>query len=268
MQAPALYIAFAAGLLSFLSPCVLPLVPSYLGYLSGTAVIAARAGVTAGGAATMSRTQARWIVMAHALMFVLGFTIIFVVVIGGLAGALSTALRENKPIIDKILGLVLIIFGLQMMGLINISFLNYTRRLGDQMRPHGNASYFRSLLIGMGFAAGWTPCFGPTIGLIFTMGMNGQQWEAILPAIVYSLGLGIPFLLAALAMGQISTGIKKITRRMYSLKLGNWTIIDQVNIVSLISGALIVLMGLLVLTDSLTRLGTLFPNTQFFNINL
>jgi cytochrome c-type biogenesis protein len=263
MQAPTLYLAFFAGLLSFLSPCVLPLVPAYLGYLSGTAVITARTGVSAEGTAAMSRNSARWTVMTHALVFVLGFTFVFVVIIGGLAGALSTVLRDNKETIEKILGVLLVIFGLQMMGLINISFLNYTRRLGDQMRPQGNVSYFRSLLIGMGFAAGWTPCIGPTLGLIFTMGLNGQQWQALLPALAYSLGLGIPFMLAALALGQISTGIKRLTRRMYSFKLGNWTLIDQVNIVSLVSGVLIVLMGLLVLTGSLTVLNQWFPTSPF-----
>lgn len=263
MNAPELYVAFFAGLLSFLSPCVLPLVPAYLGYLSGTTVMATSAGMAGGGTATMSKSAARWVVMSHALVFVLGFSFVFIVLIGGLAGALSDVLRENKRLIEQIMGTVLIVLGLQMIGLINISFLNYTRRIGDQIRPKGNASHIRSLLTGMGFAAGWTPCLGPTIGLIFTMGLNGQQGEALLPAALYSLGLGLPFLLAGLALGQVSSVIKKLTRKMYSLKLGNWTVIDQVNVVSLVSGVLIIIMGLLVVTGSLTLLNQWFPTSPF-----
>src|SRR6478735_3664914 len=110
-SSPALYIAFLAGLLSFLSPCVLPLVPAYLGYLSGTAVMVARGGASSESTAAMSRASARWTVLAHALVFVVGFTIIFVVVIGGLAGALSDVLRENKLLINQVMGVLLVIFG-------------------------------------------------------------------------------------------------------------------------------------------------------------
>ena len=261
MQVPNLFVAFIAGLLSFLSPCVLPLVPAYIGYLGGTTVIAARASALAGnGSIAASKASVRWTVMTNAFLFVLGFTLVFVVVIGGLAGALSETLSGNR-LVGQVMGVVLIVLGLQMIGAINIPFLNYTRRVGDQIRPmgNGNASYIKSLLIGMGFAAGWTPCIGPTLGLVLTLGKNGQQWEALLPAFAYSLGLGIPFLITAMAMGQVSTGLKKLTRRMYSLKLGRWTVIDQVNIISLISGALIIFMGVLVATDALTLLNQWFP---------
>ena len=263
-ETPTLLIAVLAGLLSFLSPCVLPLVPAYIGYLSGTAMATARAGrPAADGTAAMSVATARWIVMAHAFLFVLGFTFVFVVVIGGLAGALSELLRTNKLLVAQVMGLLLVVFGFHMLGVINIPFLNYTRRLGDQVKPQANLGYLRSLLIGVGFGAGWTPCIGPTLGAIFTLALNGQEGQAFPLFLAYSLGLGIPFLLAGLAMGQISTALKKITRRMYSLKLGNWTVIDQVNVVSLVSGLLLIAMGLLVFTGSLTRLA---PAINFFNL--
>src|SRR5438067_9585713 len=114
MHAPELYVAFFAGLLSFLSPCVLPLVPAYLGYLSGTSVRATRPGAgisgggSAGGAATMSRSRAsaRWIIMAHSLVFVFGFSFVFVVFIGGLAGALSDVLKDHKVLVERVMGTI------------------------------------------------------------------------------------------------------------------------------------------------------------------
>ncbi|HEX9987905.1 MAG TPA: cytochrome c biogenesis protein CcdA [Chloroflexia bacterium] len=251
MEAPSLFIALIAGLVSFLSPCVLPLVPAYIGYMGGSTVMSARAAV-AGGNTTASTAAARWTALSHALIFVLGFTIVFVVIIGGLAGAFSIVLKQNIRILQWIMGVLLIVFGLHMIGAINIPFLNYTRRL--ELRPASNLGYLRSFLIGMGFGIGWTPCIGPTLGIIFTLAINGQEGQAFLPAIAYSMGLGIPFILTALAMGQISAFLKKLTRRTYSLRIGNFTLIDEVNVVSLISGILLIAMGLLVITNSIAIL--------------
>ncbi len=256
MESPALYVAFFAGLLSFLSPCVLPLVPAYIGYLSGSAVTVARGG----GTATMTQTTARWIVLANAFLFVLGFTIVFAI-IGNLAGAFSTALASNRRMVQYVAGAMLVVFGLHMVGLIRIQFLDYTRRL--DVRPANNLGYVRSFLIGLGFGVGWTPCIGPTLGLIFTLAMSGNTGDAFLPFIAYSIGLGVPFLLTALAMGQISGALKRLTRRSFSLKLGGVTLIDQVNIVSLVSGALLIIMGVLVFTNSVTVLA---PSLTWFNV--
>ncbi len=258
-QAPTLFVAFFAGLVSFLSPCVLPLVPAYIGYLSGAAVKDARAGVSSGGAAVAPRISARWIVVLHALTFVIGFTLVFAA-IGNLAGVFSQVLATNKIWVQRVAGIMLFVFGLHMIGLIRIPFLDYTRRL--DVRPSANLGYLRSLLIGAGFGIGWTPCIGPALGLIFTLSINGKQNEAFLPFIAYALGLGIPFMATAFAMGQISSGLKKISRRGYSLKLGNWTAIDRVNVISLVSGALLIIMGLLIATNSLT---TLIPSENWFN---
>ncbi len=258
MQAPTLALAFFAGLISFLSPCVLPLVPAYIGYLSGSAVKDARAGVS-GGAIAASRISPRWIVVLHALTFVIGFTLVFAA-IGGLAGVFSHALAQNRIWVQRIAGVMLFIFGLHMIGFIRIPFLDYTRRL--DIRPSTNLGYLRSLLIGAGFGVGWTPCIGPTLGLIFTLSIQGKQSEAFLPFLAYAFGLGIPFMAAAFAMGQISSALKKISRRGYSLKIGSWRAIDDVNIVSLVSGALLVIMGLIVATNSLTLFA---PTTNWFN---
>ncbi len=258
MESPALYVAFLAGLLSFLSPCVLPLVPAYIGYLGGAAVPVAR-GTAMSGEATMSQTTARWIVLANALLFVLGFTLVFAL-IGNLAGALSSLLAEHRREIQYVAGGMLVIFGLHMVGLIRIQFLDYTRRL--DVRPTAKLGYLRSFLIGLGFGVGWTPCIGPTLGLIFTLALNGNQADAFLPFVAYSVGLGIPFIATALAMGRISTALKRLTRRSFSFKLGGWKVVDQVNIVSLVSGVLLILMGALIFTNSLTILA---PNTTWIN---
>ncbi len=273
VEAPSLFIALLAGIVSFLSPCVLPLVPAYIGYMSGSTLAAARGGsvgMSSAGATSMPTGSTvptfraappiaqRWIVMVHALLFVLGLTVVFVVVIGGLAGTFSYLLKEKKLILQQVMGLLLVIFGLHTIGAINVPFLNYTRRL--DMRPAENLGYLRSFLIGAAFGIGWTPCVGPTLGAIFTLALNGEEGQAFLPALAYSLGLGIPFLLTALAMGRVSSGLKKLTRRSYSLRVGNRTLIREVNVVSLVSGLLLMIMGLLVFTNSLTILTTFAPN--------
>src|SRR4051794_8959333 len=307
--------AFAAGVLSFLSPCVLPLVPAYIGYLGGSVVRTGRGSAppnrpmrprtatnanamqaapavadggmsgppttvasaavvsqTMGGAVAVPRPEdmerpaasarraaerpraaaasaSRWIVLTHAIVFVLGFTLVFAI-IGGLIGSARDLLLSENPlfhvsnrrILQYVMGALLIVFGLHMVGFINIRFLNYERRLGDKMRPGPKLSYLRSFLIGLGFGLGWTPCIGPTLGLIFSLSLNGQQGEAVLPFLAYSIGLGIPFMLTALAMGRISTFLKRLTRRSYSLRFGGWTLIDRVNIVSIVSGLLLIIM--------------------------
>jgi cytochrome c-type biogenesis protein len=208
----------------------------------------------------------RWIVLTHAIVFVLGFTLVFAIIGGLLGSARDLLLTENpifhtsnRRILQYIMGVLLVVFGLHMIGLINIPWLNYERRLGDKMRPGANLSYVRSFLIGLGFGLGWTPCIGPTLALIFGLAMNGEQGQAILPFLAYSIGLGLPFMLTALAMGSISKGLKRLTRYSYTLKVGKWTAIDRVNVVSLISGGLLIVMGMLIFSNLLEVLAPALP---------
>jgi cytochrome c-type biogenesis protein len=187
--------------------------------------------------------------MLHALLFVVGLTFVFVVVIGGLAGALSDFLQRNRREVQYVMGGVLIIFGLHMMGAINIPFLNYTRRL--DIRPSQKVGYVRSLLIGMAFGVGWTPCIGPVLSSIFFLAANRSEWEAFPLFLAYSLGLGVPFLITAFATGQIAGWLKKITRRSFTFKIGSFTVLRQVNAISLVSGVLLIFMGVLIATNSL-----------------
>jgi cytochrome c-type biogenesis protein len=214
----------------------------------------------------------RWMTVTHAIVFVLAFSLVFAV-IGGVVGSFRDVFlgynplfptTTNRRILEYIMGALLVVFGLHMIGLINIPFLNYERRLGDKLRPGATLSYARSFLIGLGFGIGWTPCVGPTLGLIFGLAINGQEGQAVLPFIAYSIGLGVPFIAAALAMGQISTFLKKVTRRGYSLRIGNWKAIDRVNVVSLVSGLLLVVMGVFIFTDLVTLLAPNLPG--FFNV--
>lgn len=254
MEAPSLFIAFLAGLLSFVSPCVLPLIPAYVGYLGGSVVTNAR---RTRAEAAMAPPNIRLIAMMHSLMFVLGFTFIFVVVVGSLAGAVSELFRAQRQLIQWVMGLLLIVFGLNAMGILKIPFLDYTRRL--DIRPAQNLGYVRSFLIGMGFAIGWTPCISYWLGILITLSLNGEPGQAFVPFLAYSIGLGIPFLLAGLAMGQISGWLKKVTRKMYTFRIGNWTVIDHVNIVSLVSGVFLIIMGLLIVTNSMAFLAQWAP---------
>ena len=186
------FAAFMAGLLSFISPCVLPLIPVYLGYLSGS---------TISGETPPPRT----LVFSHALMFVGGFTFIFVVFFGAPAGFLGGLLNTFSQYVVWVGGILLIIFGLHTMGIITIPIFNMQKRLeyGHDQAP----SYARSLFIGMAFAAGWTPCIGPLLGAILTLALQGQNVGlAMLYLFVYSMGLAVPFLATALLL----TGLEAV----------------------------------------------------------
>lgn len=194
--------AFFAGLLSITSPCILPVIPLYIAFLIGTAD---RDAVS------------RRFLMLNALGFVIGFSVIFVLV-GTAFGFLGTALAERKTLMVQIGGLLLIVFGLQQIGLINLPFFGRSARL---KAVEGEASFIRSTLVGMTFAAGWTPCAGPILGAILTLALSrGDAGDAAALLSVYSLGLAIPFLLIALigtsggvlrAVAQRSSGIASVS---------------------------------------------------------
>lgn len=223
-------LAFSAGVLSFLSPCVLPLVPVYLGYLTGSAM---------GGEETPPRST----VFLHALFFGLGFSLVFVLLFGLPMGCLGRFLAGFTPVLVQIGGLVLIVFGLHTTGLIQIPFLMVERRM--EVGLGSSPTYLRSVLVGMAFAAGWTPCVGPLLGAILTLSLEAATpWRAAFFLLVYSMGLGIPFLLAALLLTTATGWLRQLNRHLH--------------IISAISGALLIIVGLLLLTGTFQSLNALF----------
>lgn len=210
--------AFAAGLLSFFSPCVVPLVPIYLGYMTG-AVVAA--GESAG----------RLRPLAHALAFIIGFSLVFAL-LGAAAGLLGGLLTPLMPWILRLGGLLLLLMGLHLMGWLTLPFLNMEKRLevnGGQGKGLG-----ASLLVGIVFAAGWTPCIGPVLTAILLLAADSQTaWTGAGLLAVYSLGLGVPFLAVAALLDVIGPWLRRVGR--------------AARVAQIIGGALLALMGLALL---------------------
>lgn len=218
-------LAFAAGLISVASPCVAPLIPGYMGYISG---------VSAGGTVAIG---ARRRVFVSSLLFVLGFTFIFVL-LGSSVTSLSTVLREQKEVMYQISGGVMIAMGLLLMGLLRVPFLmrEYRPMVNvDSLGPAG------PVILGMAFAIGWTPCIGPILGTILLYATTAQTaGEGALLLFVYSMGFGIPFILAALAWTNGPARLDWLQR--HGLLLNR------------IGGAMIVVLGVLFLTGQWYRL--------------
>lgn len=192
-------LAFLAGLASFLSPCVFSLVPAYVGYLGGRA---------AGG----ENQSNRWLTFSHGLAFVSGFSLVFILL--GVAVAFAGGLLHDiRTLLTKIGGVVVIVFGLHMIGVIHIPFLAYDTRIAQA--PDRKWGYLSSALMGIFFSAGWSPCVGPVLGAILTLAINGGSVSlgaTLLTA--YSAGLAIPFLVAALGIGWVTTILQKYNKTM------------------------------------------------------
>ena len=192
-------IAFLAGLVSFVSPCVLPLVPAYLSLLTGSSVEELRDGATAA-----TRANA----IAHALSFICGFTVVFVA-LGLTASAIGGVLNQNRLLIAQAGGCVVIVLGLQMMGLIRIPFLMIDARAH---LTHERRSLWTSGVVGIAFAAGWSPCIGPILAGILAIASQQHNGEAAILLLCYSLGLAVPFFLTALAIGAVLPVLNRIKR--------------------------------------------------------
>jgi cytochrome c-type biogenesis protein len=221
-------LAFAAGLLSFVSPCVLPLVPVYLGYLSGTSL---------SGDTPPERRQ----VFAHAIFFVAGFTLIFVVLFGLPATILGSALQQCGDWIARIGGVILILFGLHTMGAFTIPILNTTRQM--EIGSGMEVGYARSALFGVTFGAAWTPCVGPLLGAVVTLAFT-EPSKALGFILVYAAGLAMPFLVTAALLTRAVQWLNRLNRHVRAVEIA--------------SGVLLVGVGILLLTGTFSVLNRYF----------
>lgn len=218
-------IAFTAGILSFLSPCVLPLVPSYVTFVTGLSL--------------EDVSRARRVALVHSLLFVCGFTAIFVA-LGAGATALGVVLAAYRDWISRIGGVLLVIFGLILLDVVRIPALARDRRIYLADKPVG---YLGSVLVGLAFGAGWTPCIGPVLGGILSLASaTGSVWRGVALLLAYSAGLAVPFLLAALAIDKFLALFARMRRGLV------W--------VSRISGALLIMVGVLLASGWFTLLAT------------
>lgn len=210
-------LAFLAGLASFLSPCVFSLVPAYVGYLSGRAI-----------AGTEALETSRWQTFTHGLAFVLGFSVVFVA-LGVAVSFIGGFLYDLRDILAKVGGVVIVVFGLHMTGILRIPFLEYDLRPENKM--DANRSYFSSAMMGVFFSAGWSPCVGPVLGAILTMAMQGGSVsDGVRLLSAYSAGLAIPFLLAALGIGWVTTLLRKHRKMMHYVEIAMGVILIIVGV--------------------------------------
>ena len=226
-QEVTLLAAFVAGFLSFVSPCVLPLIPGYISFISGLTLEEMRG--------TVNPRSSQPHVLLASLAFVLGFTVVFVAA-GASASALGKFIYAQSPILEKIAGTILVILGLHMMGVFRIRLLENDKRIQTQRKPAGPIGAF---VVGTAFAFAWTPCIGPILGGILAMAASRESvGEGMQMLAVYSLGLGVPFLLTSLAIDRFFAAAARI-RRYYRM-------------IELISGGLLIVVGLLIFFHQFT----------------
>jgi cytochrome c-type biogenesis protein len=228
-------LAFLAGLSSFLSPCVLSIVPAYIGYLGGRA---------AGGETSPTN---RLITFTHGLAFVVGFSIVFIT-FNILASALGLVLYDLRTWLEKIGGIVIVIFGLQMIGVLRIPFLEYDVRVHKQVDRRWG--YLSSMFMGVFFSAGWSPCIGPVLGWIMTLSVNGGSIiKGTTLGVAYSIGLALPFLAAALGIGWVSLLLRRFSKAMH--------------LIQIIMGVLLIVVGIMLFTGSFNLLVNFIPAINF-----
>jgi cytochrome c-type biogenesis protein len=223
--------AFGAGVLSFISPCVLPLVPGYLSFVSGVSLDDMRSGGQTGVAAARSR------VLVSSLAFVAGFSLVFIA-LGASASVVGQFMMERLTLFGRIAGVVLVIFGLHTMGVFRIRLLEVERRVHAQAKPAGVVG---AGLIGVAFAFGWTPCIGPILaGILAVAATQETVMRGVQLLAVYSIGLGVPFLLTSVAVNQFFSVFARI-RRYFKF-------------IEVTAGALLIVIGVLIFTNRFTIL--------------
>jgi len=221
--------AFIAGLLSFLSPCVLPLIPSYITYITGLSF----ADLQAEHPSHVIRQKS----ILHSLSFICGFTIVFVL-LGASATYIGSFLHDNATVIRKVGGILIVLLGIHVTGLIPLKFLMGEKRVSIKHKPAG---YAGSLLVGIAFAAGWTPCIGPILAAILAVAATEESvYQGIVLLLIYSLGLGLPFFLSAMAMHQFIAVFNRFKK--------------YIRLFEIITGILLMVIGVLIYSNWLSRL--------------
>ncbi len=217
------FMAFSAGLLSFFTPCVLPLIPAYLSYITGLSITEYSGQMTG---------EARRRMIVNTLFFILGFAFIFIVIFGAGTTLASSALKEHKDLVGRIGGAIIFLFGLHFMGVFRIKWLYKEKRAHFRKIPAG---YIGSFLIGVAFSAGWTPCVGPILASIVGLGLTStSQWEAIRLLSFYTLGLAIPFFFASLAVNFCLAVFNRVKHHFRAIEI--------------LTGLLLIFVGVLVFT--------------------
>lgn len=230
LEQVSLVFAFVAGLLSFLSPCVLPLVPAYIAHLTGTSLEGSRVG------------RFRAVPFLHSLGFVAGFCLVFIA-LGVSVGLVGFILRDQMPLLSRVAGVILILFGLNLLGFVKIVALYRTKRL--EYSPGGRVGYIRSFLIGATFSLGWTPCVGPILGAILTLAATSETvLSGAYLLVAYSLGLGVPFLAAGAALGSLGPYLQRLNR--------------YARAISAISGLLLIGLGIFMFLGRMSDLNSYF----------
>ncbi len=228
-----IFMAFLAGLLSFVSPCVLPLVPSFVTYITGLTF----EDITS----NKDKARIRAITITNSLTFIAGFTTVFII-FGASATFLGQVFITYQDIIQKVGGVLIILFGLYIMGVLKLNFLTSEKKIHIENKPAG---YLGSYIVGMAFAAGWTPCVGPILGTILLYASTtGSIAKGIGLLAVYSLGLGLPLFISALAINTFISTFKVIARYM--------------RLITLVSGIFLIIIGVMIFTNSFTILTTWF----------
>ena len=218
-----LFIAFGAGLISFLSPCVLPLIPGYISYISGSSL--------------NELIEKKSVNIFPIILFTLGFSLVFIS-FGATASFLGSVILNNSYELRIASGIIIIIFSLHILGILNLNFLNYEKRIYTEKK----SGIFSSILVGMAFGFGWTPCIGPILGSILALASIEQSLNrGILLLIFYSLGLAIPFILSGYLIQKFLVFSKNLKSKM--------------NIILKSGGALLLITGILMITNQLQALG-------------
>src|ERR671912_2550155 len=233
MEEVSLFAAFIAGILSFISPCVLPLIPGYLSFVSGVTLEEMRAPGASAAIAPSDSKRRRAVIMS--LAFVLGFSIVFIA-LGATATAVGTLLMDHIQLLSKIAGAVIIVFGLHMMGVLKIGWLYSEKRVQTNKKPAG---FFGAILVGIAFAFGWTPCIGPILSaILFVAAAQETVGEGVQLLAVYSAGLGVPFIATSLAINQFLAASARIRKHYHTIEV--------------VSGMLMIIVGVLIFTNKFT----------------